>query len=299
MKSFKELLGRKSTDGSGKRVAVVWPCEPHAVEAALDAQKRHGVMPLLIGDSGILRQLLDDTDARMIPEIIDVPDPHAAIDKSIELIKEGQADILQKGMVQTADIMRAVVNKDSGICKSGVLSHVSLIEIPGHHKLVALSDSALLTYPTKDQKAEIVRNAVKLMRAVGVDVPKVAILAAVETVNPKMPETVEAAELKEMLARGEFVNCIVEGPISFDLAMDPESASVKGYGSPVAGDADILVAPNIHAGNILIKALLYSAGAISSGMIMGATVPILIASRSASVAVKSNAVAVAAALGNL
>lgn len=299
MKNFDELLKRKDTGGARKRVAVVWPCEPVAVAAALDAQKRHGVDPILIGDTDILQSLLEQPDVSDPPEIVHVPNVKAAIEAAIELVREGKADILQKGLVQTADLMRAVVNKENGICEGGVLSHVSLLEIPGHPKLVALTDSALLTYPTREQKIEIIRNAVKLMRAVGVDVPKVALLAAVENVNPKMPETVEAAELKAMWERGEIEDCIVEGPISYDLAMDPNSASVKGYESPVAGAADILVVPNIQAGNILIKALLYSARAVSSGMIMGAAAPILISSRSASVEVKSNAVAVAAALGNL
>jgi phosphate butyryltransferase len=232
-------------------------------------------------------------------EIIHAESPEQAIQKSIALVREGKADILQKGLVQTADLMRAILHKENGICSSGVLAHVSLLEIPGHHKLVALTDSALLTYPTIEQKVEMIRHAVALMQAIGTEVPKVAILAAVETVNPKMPETVEAAELKKMWERKEITGCIVEGPISYDLAMDPSSSRIKNYQSPVGGDADILIVPDIQAGNILIKALLYSAKAISSGMIMGASVPVLVSSRSASIEVRSNAVAVAAALGRL
>lgn len=235
MKNFDELLKKKDIAATKKTVAVVWPNEPVILQAACDAQKQHGVAPLLVGDADAIRRLLNEMGIGENVEIIHAESPEQAIQKSIALVREGKADILQKGLVQTADLMRAILHKENGICSSGVLAHVSLLEIPGHHKLVALTDSALLTYPTIEQKVEMIRHAVALMQAIGTEVPKVAILAAVETVNPKMPETVEAAELKKMWERKEITGCIVEGPISYDLAMDPSSSRIKNYQSPVGG----------------------------------------------------------------
>lgn len=294
--NFEELLS-KNTGPSQKRVAVVWAGERHTLEAVLTAQRDCGIEPILIGDAAVIRQLLAELPHSGHCEIVDSESPEAAIQLAIQMVREKKADVIFKGLLQTATIMRAVVNKENGICKSGVLSHAAIMEIPGYHKLIALTDSALLTYPTLAQKRELLNNAVRMMRAIGVETPKVAVLAAVENVNPKMPETVDAAELKSMWQRGECPNCIVEGPVSYDLALDPEAAHTKGYQSPVAGDADILVVPNIQAGNMLVKSLVYSAHARSAGLIIGAEVPIIITSRSAPVANKSLAIAVACALG--
>lgn len=298
-RSFKELLKQYDYSGTKKKVAVVWAGERHTLEAVIDAYRTYGVEPVLIGNIKAIANILAEMGCTTPFEQISTESPEEAILTAISLVHQKKVDILFKGLMQTATIMQAIVNKENGICKSGVLSHVSLLEIPGYHKIVGLTDSALLTYPTIEQKKEIIRNAVKLLHATGVEKPKIAILAAVEEVNHKMPETVEAAKLKEMGQNGEIADCIIEGPISYDLAMDPEAASIKGYNSLVAGDADILVVPNIQAGNILVKCLLCSAHAVSSGLIMGAAVPIIITSRSAPVANKSNAIAVAAALGNL
>lgn len=298
-RSFKDLLKQYDPKGTSKKVAVIWAGERHTLEAVIDVYETYGVEPVLIGDIKVITEILGEMGCTTLFEQISAKSPEDAILTAIDLVHKKKVDILFKGLLQTSTIMRAVVNKENGICKSGVLSHVSLLEIPGYHKLVGLTDSALLTYPTTEQKIEIIRNAVKLLHATGVEKPKVAILAAVEEVNPKMPETVEAAKLKEMGENGEIADCVIEGPISYDLAMNPEAAGVKGYKSAVAGDADILVVPNIQAGNMLIKCLLFSAHAISSGLIMGAAVPIIITSRSATVANKSNAIAVAAALGSI
>ena len=298
-RTFDELLAGMHASGEKKRLAVVWAGEEHTLQAVLAAKKACGVEPVLIGDGQEIRRILKELGCNDAMEIVPAASPEEAIQTAIALVKSGSVQVIFKGLLQTATIMRAIVNKQTGICRDGILSHVSIAEIPGHHKLVAVTDAALLTYPTKEQKVQLIRNAVKTMQAIGVAQPKVAILAAVETVNPKMPETVEAAELKELGLAGEMGDCLVEGPISYDLAMDPDAAKVKGYESPVAGDADILVVPNIQAGNMLLKSLVVSAKAKTCGMIIGAQVPVIISSRSAPVINKSYAIAVASMLGSI
>ena len=298
-KDFADLLSQYDPAKETKRVGVVWAGESHVLEAAARAYETYGVEPVLIGQVDVIDDLLAQLGVQEDFRRIPAETPEEATDLALDLVRSGEVDILIKGLMQTATIMRAVVNKDKGIRQSQVLSHATILEIPGHHKLVCLTDGGLLPYPTKEQKVEMIRSAVKLMQATGVAQPKVAILAAVETVNPKMPITVEAAELKEMNQRGDLPGCIVEGPISYDLAMDPEAGPIKGYDSPVAGDADILVVPDLQAGNMLAKALIYSAGAVSAGLIIGAAVPIIITSRSAPVSDKVASISVAAALGRL
>lgn len=297
-RNFSQFLDKQGKSNT-KRMAVVWAGERHTLEAVSTAYENFGVEPVLIGNTADILRIKQELGIAYNFTVVESSSPEDAIAQAIEMVKRGEVDILFKGLLQTATIMRAIVNKDTGICDSGVLSHASLLEIPGYHKLIALTDSALLTYPSLEKKVALIKNAICLLHAVGVEEPKIAILAAVENVNPKMPETVEAAEIKEMWRRGELPGCIVEGPISYDLAMDPEAAQTKGYSSPVAGDADMLVVPNIQAGNMLVKSLIYSAHAKSVGLIIGAQVPIIITSRSAPVANKSLAVAVAAALGKI
>lgn len=184
-----------------------------------------------------------------------------------------------KGKIQTADLLRAVVNKENGLRTGKVMSHIVIHEIPTYHKLLAVTDGGMMMYPNLDEKKQIIENAVSTFLALGYENPKVAVLAAVETVNPKMQESVDADMLKKMNIKGEIKNCIVEGPISYDLTMSKESASIKGFVSPVTGEADIIVVPNITVGNILGKSLVYSAGAKMAGFIVGAKVPIVLTSR--------------------
>lgn len=199
-----------------------------------------------------------------------------------------------KGKLETGQFMKAIVKKENGLLAGGLLSLVGLYEHSNYHKLLAVTDQGLNTYPDLNGKKNIVINAVKLMRSLGVDEPKVAVLAAVEKVNPKMPESVDGAELKKMNQEGEITNCIVEGPISFDLAIKQGAAAIKGYESPVAGDADILVVPDIAAGNILVKCMTDYAGAMTAGTILGAKVPVIVTSRSAEASDKYYSIALAA-----
>lgn len=294
-KNFEEIINNIDKN-TPKKLAVVWAGEAHIIEAVLATYQDRSVIPILIGNKATIINLLNEADYGRGLRIIHASSPEEAVSLAIRLVQEGEADILLKGMINTSTILGAIVKKENAMCKSSVLSHVSLQQIPGHNKLIALTDSALLTYPTKEQKVHIIQNAVNLLLSIGVKLPKVAILTAVETVNPKMPETVEAAELKEMQLKGVITSCIVEGPISYDLAMDPSSAKIKGYDSPVAGDADILVVPNIQAGNILVKCLNCTAHSKSVGLVVGAKVPIIITSRSAPIENKRNAINVAASI---
>jgi phosphate butyryltransferase len=241
------------------------------------------VEPILVGDKTKIMDILDRLHVGLSEEyIISAENDAEAASIAVQLINEGKADFIMKGKLQTADLLRAVVNKEKGIRTGSVMSHVAILEVPTYHKLIAITDGGMLLYPNLEEKKQIVENAVNTFLAMGYEKPKVAVLAAVETVNPKMPETVDADNLKKMNEHGELKNCIVEGPISYDLTMSKESAEIKGFESKVTGDADILIVPNITAGNILSKGLIYSGGAKMAGFIVGAKVPIVLTSRGSS-----------------
>lgn len=280
-KNFDELIKKVLKTESKKRVAVVAAQDEHTLQAVFQARRDDIVEPILIGDKtkimGILDTMNEDLD---IDSIIDSEDDAAAA-RAVDLILELKADFIMKGKIQTADLLRAVVNKEKGLYTGRVMSHFVIHEMPSYHKLLVVTDSGMMMYPNLDEKKQIIENAVNTLLDMGYENPKVAVLAAVEFVNPKMPESVDAGLLKEMNKRGEIKNCIVEGPISYDLTMSRESAKIKGFSSPVVGDADILIVPNITAGNILGKALVYSAGAKMAGFIVGAKVPVVLTSRGA------------------
>ena len=202
--------------------------------------------------------------------------------EAVKLVNEGKADFIQKGLMQTATLLKAVVNKETGLNQGRSISHVALIDIPKYHKIMGVTDGGMIMYPNLEQKKDIVLNAIEMFHGLGYEEPKIAALCAVETVNPKMPETLDAQALKEMAASGEIAGCCIEGPISMDLAVSREAAAVKKYDSPVAGDADILLVPSIYTGNIMVKALIEFAGTLMAGCVIGAKCPIALNSRSAS-----------------
>jgi phosphate butyryltransferase len=279
-KSFDELIKKVQNFDSKKKVAVVAAQDEHTMEAVFKARMDNIVEPVLIGDKVKIKEVLSTLHVGLDDEnIIDVEDDASAAAKAVELVNAGKADFIMKGKIQTADLLRAVVNKEKGLRTGNVMSHVVIHEVPSYHKLLAVTDGGMMMYPTLEEKKQIIENAVNTFLALGYENPKVAVLAAVETVNPKMPEAVDANALKKMNQNGEIKNCIVEGPISYDLTMSKESAEIKGFESPVTGDADILIVPNITAGNILGKSLVYSAGAKMAGFIVGAKVPIVLTSR--------------------
>ena len=281
--SFDQLIAAVQRTKSEKRVAVAAAHDKHTLEAVIHASKNRIVQPILIGNGVKIRELLEVLQQEKDSfEIISVQDDAAAAATAVQFIHEGKADFLMKGKLQTADLLRAVVDSEKGLRTGNVISHVAIHEFPRYHKLLAVTDGGMVMYPGQQEKKQIVENSVKLLRGMGYTLPRVGVLAAVEKVNPKMPETLDARWLKEQNQQGALADCIVEGPISYDLVMSKGSAQVKGFESEITGEADILLVPNMTAGNILGKALVYSAGAKMAGLIVGAKVPIVLTSRGAS-----------------
>lgn len=294
--SFAELIDVLKGTTATRRVAVACACDQHTLEAVFRAERDGICRPVLVGDRAGILSLLDNLGhSASDVEILDEPDEEKACRLAAHLVREERADFLLKGNVDTTVYLRAVVDKGSGLGKGGLMSHFALFEAPSYHKLIAPVDGGMVAYPTLDQKRQIIQNTVDTLRAMGYAKPKVGVLACVEKVNPKMPETVEAAELKRMCAEGKISNCVVEGPISYDCAMSKEIALLKGFESEVAGDADALLAPNIHAGNIMGKMLSVSCGAKMAGFIVGAVCPVIMTSRGSSAEEKYLSLAIAAA----
>lgn len=295
-KTFDELIAKLKSSPRSVRMAVAAAGDDHTIEAVLNARKEGIVSPILVGDKKLIDAALNEFGATVPEEdIYDIPDIAESAKFAVQLVREGKANLLMKGKLDTSVMLRPVVNKETGIGKGGVMSHFTAFEVPNYHKLLVPVDGGMVTYPTLEQKKSIIENTVGALRAMGYDEVKVGVLACVEKVNPKMPETVEADELKQMNLRGEITGCIVEGPISYDCAVSKEIADFKGFHSPVAGDADVLIAPNIHAGNIMGKMLACTAGAKMAGFIVGAKVPIVLTSRGSSPLEKYNSIAIAAA----
>ena len=293
-KKFEELLALVDTKADKKTVALVRAEDDHALEAVAEVVKKGLIDAVLVSNREAIKKTAEKIGFSVTDDqIVDAEDPESAAAEGVKLIREGRADFLMKGKLETSQMLRPVVNKQTGLNKGGVMSHVSLTEVPAYHKMVLTTDGGMLPYPTLEQKKHIIENAVYVMNRLGYEEPKVCVLAASETPNPKMPESMEAAALKEMNQKGEIENCIVEGPISFDLAMVKEKAEIKGYESPCAGDADILIVPNIHAGNILGKCLIEMANSKMAGLIVGAQCPIVLTSRGASSEEKFNSLMLA------
>ena len=282
-KNFDELIAHVKKNGIVKTVAVVRAEDEHSMEAVSKVKADGLVKAVYVGNRDAIKEVASKLGVAVDDsEIYDAQTPEEAAALGVQLVNEGKADFLMKGKLETSQLLKAVVNKEHGLGKGGVMSHFAIQTVPRYHKLLVTTDGGMLPYPTLEQKKCIIENAVDALRAMGYDKPKVGVLACVEKVNPKMPETIEAAALKELNEKGEIKDCIVEGPISLDLALVKEKAAIKGYQSEVAGDADILVVPNIHAGNILGKSLVEMAGATMAGLILGAKCPIVLTSRGSS-----------------
>lgn len=297
--SFDELIDKVKGYPSMKRMAVAAAGEEHTLEAVLHARKEGIIRPILVGDVAEINRILSQLGEEVPAEdIYEAADPKDAAELAVSLVREGKADFLMKGYLDTGVILKAVVNKEKGLGKGGVMSHFTMFDIPTYHKILVPVDGGMVTYPTLEQKKAIIENTVSTLRAMGYDCPKVGVLACVEKVNPKMPETVEAAELARMNQAGEIKDCIVEGPISYDCAIDGDIARMKGYESQIAGDVDVLVAPNIHAGNIMGKMLACTCKAKLAGFIVGAKCPIVLTSRGSSAEEKFLSIVVSAAAAN-
>ena len=295
-KSFDELIARQKGHPHMARMAVAAAGDEHTIEAALKARQEGIVHPILVGDKGAIDAALAHLGESVPQEdIYDVADLAESARFAVGLVREGKADFLMKGRLDTSVLLKAVVNKEFGLGMGGVMSHFTAFEVPSYHKLLVPVDGGMVTYPTLEQKKCIIENTVGALRAMGYDMPKVGVVTCVEKLNPKMPETVEADALKQMNQRGELTGCIVEGPISYDCAVSKEIADFKGFQSPCAGDCDVLLAPNIHAGNIMGKMLTVTCGAKMAGFIVGAKCPIVMTSRGSSAEEKYLSIVISAA----
>ncbi len=263
------------------RVAVAAAAHRLVLQSVQRAVERGLIIPLLVGREDDIREQADAIGWQLADEMI-VPSPTnlAAADVAVDLVRQGEAAILMKGYLHTDEMLRAILRHDAGLRTDRLLSHVFVLEVPTYHKLLLISDAAINIHPDIPQKAAITQNAVDLARKLGVELPKVAALSAVETINPNIPSTVHAACLHKMAERGQIKGAIVDGPLAFDNAISAEAARDKGISSPVSGDVDVVVVPDLDAGNILSKNLEYLASAKVAGIVMGASAPVVLTSRS-------------------
>ncbi len=267
------------------RMGVVHPCDAPSLEGALAARDKGLVVPTLVGPHAKIEAAAKTAGAALDGvEIVDAPHSHAAADQAVELVRRGRLHALMKGALHTDEFMTAVVRDDAGLRTDRRISHVFVIDAPTYHKLLLVTDAAINISPSLDIKRDIVRNAVDLAHAIGVARPKVAILSAVETVEAKIPSTIEAAALCKMADRGQITGADLDGPLAFDNAISLEAARAKQIKSDVAGDPDILIAPDLEAGNILAKQMVFLGGAQTAGLALGARVPIVLTSRADDVA---------------
>jgi len=274
IEEFKELLH----SGRERTVSIAAAADADVLEAASMLSKAGIAEPILVGDTEKIKVMAEKAGlggARMIQA---EDDAEAAV-LAAECVRNREADVLMKGLVNTSDFMRGVLNKERGIRGEGILSHLVVNEAPAFEKLAFFTDGGINTYPTLDEKVGILRNAVDAVHKLGIDLPKVAALSANEVVNPKVVSSVDADALAKMNAAGEITGCLVEGPIAMDVALSREAARHKGIDSRISGDTDIFLVPNIDVGNILGKALIFAAGAKMAGVVLGAKAPIILVSR--------------------
>lgn len=276
------------------RTAVVHPCSERAISAVIEAYAERLFDPILVGPRHRIESAAEAAGVSLSGiEIVDAPHSHAAAMSAVEMAARGSVDAIMKGSLHTDELLSAVLAKDSGLLTDRWLSHAFVFDVPAYEKLLIITDAAINITPTLEQKRDIAQNAIDLARLLGVKVPKVAVLAAVETVNPRMVSTLDAAALTAMGARGQIKHGLVDGPLAFDNAIDMGAVREKGIVSEVAGQADILLAPNLEAGNIAAKQLMYFAKADSAGLVLGARVPIILTSRSDSVRTRLASIALA------
>ncbi|MGA8277389.1 MAG: bifunctional enoyl-CoA hydratase/phosphate acetyltransferase [Rhodanobacteraceae bacterium] len=276
---FRELMARAAL-GVPIATAVAHPCDPVSLSAALDAAKAGLIVPILVGPTAKIQAAAKQAGLDISAlRIVDTLHSHAAAAAAVALVRNGEAHLLMKGSLQTDELMHAVVAADSGLRTDRRLSHAYLMDVPGYARPLLVTDAAINIAPTLAEKRDIIQNAIDLAHIMGLAEPRVAVLSAVETVNPAIPSTIDAAALCKMAERGQITGGVVDGPLAFDNAVSPEAAREKGIVSPVAGLADILVVPDLESGNMLAKQLTFLAGADAAGIVMGARVPIILTSR--------------------
>ena len=260
--------------------AVVHPCDAVSLGGALQAAKAGLIVPLLVGPRARIERAAQEAGMPLNGvRLVDVPHSHAAAARGVELVRAGEAEAILKGSLHTDELMAEVVHPDTGLRTERRISHVFVLDVPHYPKPLFVTDAAINIAPDLDTKRDIVQNAIDLCHALGIPRPKVAILSAVETVNPKIASTLDAAALCKMADRGQISGGILDGPLAFDNAVSADAARTKEIDSPVAGDADVLVAPDLESGNMMAKQLVYLADALIAGLVLGARVPIMLTSR--------------------
>jgi phosphotransacetylase len=263
---------------------VAHPCEKTALAGAIEAAQQGLITPILVGPVAKIQGIAKSANIDLGQvQMVDTPHSHASAAKAVELIRDGHAELLMKGSLHTDELLSAVVAKETGLRTERRISHVFLMDVPSYHKVVFITDAAINIAPNLEDKADICQNAIDLAVSLKLANPKVAILAAVETVTSKMPATIDAAALCKMADRGQIKGAILDGPLAFDNAISRQAAETKGIQSAVAGDPDILLVPDLESGNMLAKQLTFLAGADSAGLVVGARVPIILTSRADSV----------------
>ena len=297
-KSFEEQVSKATSCGT-KKLAVAVAQDDAVLEAVKIAKERGIADSILVGDKEKIEAVAAEMNMDLTGfEIIDEPDVAQAALTAVKLVHDKKADILLKGLLDTKLFLKSVLNKECGLRKGKMMSHVCVFEIEGIDRLLFFTDVAFNTYPSLEDKVTIINNAVEIAQACGIETPKVAPICAVEVVNPKMPPTVDAAALTEMNEKGEIKDCVVYGPLSMDLAIDPEAAKHKGVSNPVAGHADILLFPNIDAGNITYKILVRTAKVKNGNLLIGTSAPVILTSRSDDFETKINSIALAAVVAD-
>ena len=299
-RNFDELVRKAQSIPRRRRAVVAGAEDVHVLRAVFEASFKGIVFPILVGSAVRVTELVKSLGYRLGDcEIVDVSEGECPARRAVAVILAGEADFLIKGKVDTKDLLKPVVDRknnlhcDTGHTK-GLMSHLAFFQIPGMPKLITVTDGGMIVYPDLEMKKGIIVNAVETLRKMGCDKPRVAVLCAIEKLNEKMEETVHAHALARMNRQGEIPDCVVEGPISYDIAMSAEIAEIKGYESDNCGNFDILVTPNMTTGNILGKSLTVSAHAEMGGIIVGAKIPIVVTSRGSSAGEKFNSIALCA-----
>ena len=293
-KNFDDLLSRVK-ECKRKKVSVAVAQDEPVLEA-IKAAKEQGIADaILVGDKNKIKEIADSIGMDITQfEVIHEPDVKKAALFAIQLVSSGRADMVMKGLVDTATFLRSVLNKEDGLRTGKVMSHVSVFEIEGFDRLIFLTDAAFNTYPDLKAKVQIVQNSVSVAHACGIECPKVAPVCAVEVVNPDMPATIDASLLSKMNDRGQIKGCVVDGPLALDNALSEEAAHHKGITGPVAGKADVIMLPNIETANVMYKTLTYTSNSRNGGILVGTSAPVILTSRADSFETKVNSIALAA-----
>jgi phosphate butyryltransferase len=297
IKKLSELIDM-ARQGKKRKLAVAAAADEPVLMAVKAAHEEGLVEPVLVGDQAGIEKMAKEIGFDLnTAQVINEPDVKAAGKRAVTLVRDGEAEALMKGNISTGPLLKAVLDKEIGLRKGNTLSHIALFESPYYHKLLCVTDAAMNVAPDFTEKVDMINNAVEAFHKLGIEKPKVAVVGAVEVVNPKMEATMHGALLSQMNRRGQIKGCVVDGPLAYDNAINEEAAHHKGIKSEVAGDADIILCPDINVGNVLYKSLNFTGGAVSAAVIMGAAAPIVLTSRADSDKAKHLSIALAAAIG--